>query len=102
MEKLLKRMGMNIESIGDAREVVIKCENKEIIIKEPVVQVVRLQGIQTFQIQGRVEEKPLITISDEDVDLVAQQANISRDKARRMLEECDGDIAEAIMRLKGE
>ncbi len=102
MEKLLKRMGMNIENIGDAREVIIKCDNKEIIIKEPVVQVVRIQGIQTFQIQGRAEEKPLTTISDEDIELVAQQANVSMEEARKMLEECNGDIAEAIMRLKGE
>ena len=100
MEKMMRKLGMNVESI-DAVEVIIKCDTKELIIRNPVVQKIRIQGIESFQIQGEVEEKPLLAIKDEDVELVAQQANVSMEEARKALEECDGDIAEAIMRLRG-
>ncbi len=99
MEKMMRKLGMNVESV-DAVEVIIKCESKELIIRNPVVQKIRVQGIESFQIQGEVEEKPLLAIKDEDVELVAQQANVSMEEARKALEECNGDIAEAIMRLK--
>ena len=40
-----------------------------------------------------------IEIPDEDVEMVANTANVSADEARAALEECKGDLAEAIMKL---
>jgi nascent polypeptide-associated complex subunit alpha len=40
-------------------------------------------------------------ITDEDVELVATQANTTKEKARKALEDSGGDIAEAIISLAG-
>ena len=40
-----------------------------------------------------------IEIPDEDVEMVANSAGVSEDEARQALEECKGDLAEAIMKL---
>jgi nascent polypeptide-associated complex subunit alpha len=40
-----------------------------------------------------------IEIPDEDVEMVANSAGVSEDEARQALEECQGDLAEAIMKL---
>ena len=39
-------------------------------------------------------------ISEEDVLLVSQQANVSEEVARNALKESDGDLAQAILKLK--
>ena len=39
-------------------------------------------------------------ISEEDVLLVSQQADVSEEVARNALEESDGDLAQAILKLK--
>ena len=38
-------------------------------------------------------------IPEEDVELVATQANVSKEEARKALEECNGEPAEAIIKL---
>jgi len=43
-----------------------------------------------------------VEISEEDVDIVSAQAGVSRDEARRAIEQSNGDLAEAIMKLKGQ
>ena len=40
--------------------------------------------------------------SDDDVRMVMEAAGVSRDKARRALEEADGEVATAIVSLTGE
>ena len=56
----------------------------------------------TYQIEGQAREVELeyeIEIPDEDIEMVANSANVSEDEARQALEECKGDLAEAIMKL---
>ena len=101
MEKLMKQMGMNVENV-EAEEVIIKCRDKEIVVKEPVVQKINLQGVVSFQVQGIIEERGITSFSDEDVSLVMAQADVSEEEARKVLEQTKGDIAEAILILKGE
>ena len=40
-----------------------------------------------------------IVIPDEDIELVASQANVSPEEALAALEECNGEPAEAIIKL---
>jgi nascent polypeptide-associated complex subunit alpha len=40
-------------------------------------------------------------ISEEDVDLVSQQTGVSREDARKAIEDSNGDLAEAIIKIKG-
>lgn len=99
MEKMMKQMGMNVTNI-DAEEVVIRTPDKDIVIMNPQVSKIKVMGQETFQITGgEVTERDREDESDDDVEMVAEQAGVSREEAREMLRET-GDIAEAIMRLK--
>lgn len=100
MERMMKQMGMQMSHI-DAEEVVIKTPDKEIVISKPQVSKVNMMGQETFQITGEVSERPREGISEEDVEMVAEQAGVSIEEAKAMLEQTE-DIAEAIMKLKGE
>ncbi len=100
--RLMQRMGLTMTPL-DVNEVVLKTKDKEIIIEEPEVAVLEIQGQKMFQISGgKMSEKPLerkITIPEEDVQLVAQQANVSLEEARAALEQTNGDLAQAILLL---
>ena len=47
------------------------------------------------------EEKELDVqiFSDEDISLICQQANVDEEAAKNALQECDGDLARAILLL---
>lgn len=104
--RMMQRMGLNMTALPDVQEVVVRTSTKEIIIENPEVSVLDLQGQKIFQVAGgEITEKAAerearkVTIPDEDVQLVAQQANVGLDKARAALEETNGDLAQAILLL---
>jgi nascent polypeptide-associated complex subunit alpha len=96
MQAMMRQMGIKSEEI-DATSVVIETESQNIIIENPQVTKISMQGQDSFQIAGnvRVEGKT----SQEDVTMVMEQAGCSEDEARAALEKSDGDIAEAIVLL---
>jgi len=96
MKKLMKQMGMEMEEL-EAKEVVIKLADSEIIIENPKVSIVTAMNQKTYQITGT--EKVSQSIPAEDIKLVAAQANVSEEEARKALEETKGDLAQAIMYL---
>ncbi|NOZ58577.1 MAG: nascent polypeptide-associated complex protein [Euryarchaeota archaeon] len=98
MKKMMKQLGMEMEELP-AREVVIKLEDREIVIENPTVNVIRAMGQKTYQITG--EEREVLAIPEEDVKLVAEQAGVSTEEARKALEKTGGDLAEAIVLLTG-
>ena len=95
-------MGLSMTPL-EAEEVIIKTKDKEIIVQNPEVSVLEVQGQRIFQVVGgEVSEKKrekAISIPEEDVQLVAQQANVSLDQARAALEQAGGDLARAILLL---
>jgi nascent polypeptide-associated complex subunit alpha len=104
MRQAMKRLGIQQEEI-DAKEVIIRLEDKEIIISNPSVSKVNMMGQETYQIVGEEHERSLSTkpeISDEDIDTVAEQTGASKEEAAKAIEEANGDLAEAIMKLKKE
>ncbi len=105
----LQRMGIKMEEMKGVREVVIRLEDKEIVIEAPMVSVIEFGGSKVFNVvgePGKVAERPLqreeskVEISEEDVELVAAQAGVSKEEARKALEEAGGDIAKAIVILE--
>ena len=98
MKNMMKQLGMNMVEIP-AIEVVIKTEEKDIIISEPKVAKVNAMGQETFQITGVIEERESTDTADSDVKLIMDQTGVSEEKARKVLEETR-DIAEAIMKLQ--
>ena len=101
--RLMRRMGLSMNTMPDVREVIIRTDRKEVVIEAPEVSVMEIQGQRIFQIMGgEVSEKAREgkpSIPEEDVQLVAQQANVSLEKARAALEETGGDLAQAILLL---
>ena len=100
MQRMMKQMGIKNEEM-EAERVVIEGKSKRIIIENPSVNIVIMQGRKTYTIMGdeKEEEKG---ISKEDIDMVVKQANVSEKKAEAALKKNEGDIAAAILELKGE
>ena len=98
MEKMMKQMGIKTEHI-DAQEVVIKSADKEIIITNPQVTAINMQGNKTFQIMGDISERPVKTFTQEDIDMIKEQTGASEEDIIKTLDETN-DIAETIMKLK--
>ncbi len=101
MKQAMKQLGIKQEDV-DATEVIIRTASEDIIIKNPSVQRVNMQGQESFQISGDVvhsEVDNTPSISDEDVDMVVSQANCSKEEAKAAIEICEGDLAQAIIEL---
>lgn len=102
--RMMQRMGLNMDAMPDVEQVVIKTSNKEIIIEEPEVAILEMQGQKIFQVTGgKISEKAAerkLTIPEEDVRLVADQTGKSLEEARKALEECGGELAKAILLLQ--
>jgi len=102
--RMMQRMGLSMDAVPDVEQVVIKTASKEIIIENPEVAVVDVQGQKMFQVAGgKVTEKAIerkLVIPEEDVRLVADQTGKSLEEARKALEECEGDLAKAILLLQ--
>jgi len=107
MQQVMKRMGIRVEEI-DALRVISEGVDKNIIIENPQVMLTKMPNQEMFQISGDVSEEDKseeiastdIEISDEDIAMVADQANVGEELAKEKLIETKGDIAEAILKLK--
>ena len=103
MQKAMKRLGIKQEEI-DATEVIIKTSDREIIIQNPQVSKVNMMGQETFQVVGEVHEREIETapsINEDDIKTVVDQTGASEEDAKKAIEEANGDLAEAILKLKG-
>jgi len=102
-KRMMQRMGMNMGAMPDVEQVVFKTSSKEIIVENPEVTVMEMQGQKIFQVMGdRITEKAVekeVKIPEEDVQLVAIQTKVSSDQARAALEQTKGDLAQAILLL---
>ena len=106
-KRMMQRMGMNMDSVPDVKQVIIKTVSKDIVIEAPEVAILSVQGQKIFQVAGgEVTEKaseqevPSIRISEEDARLVADQTGKSIEEAKQALEDCEGDLAKAILLLQ--
>jgi nascent polypeptide-associated complex subunit alpha len=99
--RAMERLGINMREIPDVQEVIIRTSDKELHIKDASVSEVNAQGNRVFQVIGEVEEVQLEkeAFNEEDILLVQQQANVTREKAVAALEESDGEVARAILKL---
>jgi len=97
MQAMMKQLGMKQEEIP-ADRVIIECSDKRIIIEEPNVVKINMQGQDSWQITGEASEEEK-GISEEDISQVMEKANVSREAAEKALKDSKGDLAEAILSL---
>ena len=99
MAQAMKRLGIQQTEI-DATEVIIRTPEKDLVIRNPQVSKVNMMGQNTIQVVGDIEEvERKVEINDDDIKTVMDQAGVSEEEARTAIEETDGDLAEAIMKL---
>jgi nascent polypeptide-associated complex subunit alpha len=118
MAAMMRRMGIEVEEIAGVQEVVVRTATHEYRFKKASVSVMKAQGQETWQIQGKPERsertstgpaaapstassKPAqpVQIPESDVELVMEHAGCDAATARRTLQETNGDLAEALVRL---
>jgi nascent polypeptide-associated complex subunit alpha len=102
MQRAMKQMGMDMKDMKGVEEVVIRLKDKELVIKNPKVNVMNFMGQNTYQVTGKAKEELLeneLVIPDDDVDMVSAQTGVTKEEARQALEDTHGDLAEAIMKL---
>jgi len=100
MNQMMKRLGINVKEIENIEKVIIQTDKKEYIFDNAEVTIMDAQGQKTYQVTGN----PIINdrkekMKDEDIKLIIEQTGKSKEEAIKTLEETNGDIAEAIMKL---
>lgn len=102
MAQAMKQLGVKQIDI-EATEVIIKTPDVNLIIRNPQVSKVNMMGQESIQVVGDIEEYVEDTapkINEEDIKTVMDQTGVSEEKAKAAIEETEGDLAEAIMKLK--
>ena len=102
MRRMLDKMGLDMTTLENVEEVIIKTDKKEMYLVKP--QVIEMKGKDStiFQVVASdIEEKErdVPSFKEEDIILVMQQASVSREKAVQALTESKGDMAQAILSL---
>ncbi|NWF94726.1 MAG: Nascent polypeptide-associated complex protein [Candidatus Thorarchaeota archaeon] len=115
LARMMKRMGIEQKDLSGVREVLIRFDDKEWLIKSPQVTMIRQPGGEVFQVVGSRTERPRTSgaqeepeklapqvkqIPMEDAALVAGQTGVSIEAAMEALKETGGDLAAAILRLR--
>lgn len=102
MRRMMDKMGLDMKEIPNVQEVIIKTDKKEIILSKPQVTEMKAKDNSIFTVTAEsYEEKELEVpiFSDEDIQLVCQQAGVDEEKAKNALAESNGDLARAILLL---
>lgn len=97
MQAVMKQMGINQTEIDSSKVIIEKIDGGKVIITNPSVTKIKMQGQESFQISGdvsEIEEK----FSDDDIKVVMEKTGCSEKEARKVLEKT-GDLAEAILEL---
>ena len=96
MQQAMKQMGISQENIDVSKVVIEKRDGKKIIIENPSVAKIKVQGQESFQISGDVSEE--ISFSEQDIKTVMEKTGRDEIESKNALEKT-GDLAEAILEL---
>jgi len=100
MRRMMDKMGLDMNELQNVQEVIIKTDKKQIIISKPSVTEMKAKDSSIFTPDSYEEVELEVQIfSDEDIQLVSQQAGVDEEKAKSALEEAKGDLARAILLL---
>ncbi len=99
MQGMMKKMGISQDEISTERVIIEKTDGNKIIIENPSVTKIKMQGQISFQISGEVHEESIEPeISEEDINTIIEKTNCSKEEAKEALEKTN-DLAEAILEL---
>lgn len=99
MQGMMKQLGISQEEIPAEKVIIEKTDGSNLIINNPSVSKISMQGQETFQISGEIsQETAEVGISEEDINTIVEKTGKTPEQAKTALEET-GDLAEAIMKL---
>jgi len=100
MQSMMKKMGISQTEIM-ARRVIFETDEGDLVIDDPNVLKVMMQGQETYQVTGeaRMEESTEL-FSEDDIKMVMDKVEVDREIVIEHLQKNDGDIAATIMELK--
>jgi len=124
MRRKMQQQGISMDQI-EAKRVIFELEDKTLVLDQPEVFLMKQMGQEIYQVVGSAEEKSLSVLADDtsingetmereeiseedlkpkiteqDIQLVAAQANVTSKEAEVALEQAEGNIAKAIIFLK--
>jgi len=119
MKAAMRRQGIDMEPLDGVEKVIVLTRDREIVFDRPDVTAIRAQGVTTYQVVGDPKERARSVAaaateasgeelaeaiasakySEDDVELVMGQTGASEEAVRAALEACDGEVAEAIIKL---
>jgi nascent polypeptide-associated complex subunit alpha len=116
---MMKQMGIEQQDVAGVKEVIFRFADKEWVVNDPQVSLVKQAGSESFQVSGTKVERSLTTsgsveteegaapepvkeieIPMEDAALVAAQTGVDIEAAKEALRETKGDLAAAILKLR--
>ncbi len=95
IQGMMSKMGIKQEEI-DASRVIIEKEDGKIIINNPSVVKIVMQGQESFQISGEIQEQGS---EEQDIAQIIEKTGCKRNEAEKALKDSGGDLAEAILSL---
>ena len=106
MQAVMKQMGISQQEVP-AKRVIIEKQDGNIIIENPSITKIDMQGQENFQISGDITEEAGEANSeeeqkdnmDEDIKTIMQKCNCLEQEAKMALEKANGDLTEAILNL---
>ena len=99
MQAMMKQMGIAQEEIDASKVKIEKTDNTKLIIENPSVIKIKMQGQESFQITGEAkEETSAPEISEDDINTIVEKTGCTKKQGLDALEKT-GDLAEAILEL---
>ncbi|MDD4563618.1 MAG: nascent polypeptide-associated complex protein [Candidatus Nanoarchaeia archaeon] len=100
MQSMMKQMGIAQEEINAFR-VIFETKEGNYVINNPSVIKIKMQGQTSYQVSGdeHFEEMNEEKYTEEDINLVIEKTNKSKEEVIEVLEKTNGDIAESIILL---
>lgn len=100
MQAMMRQMGISEQEIDASRVTIEKRNGSRIILDNPSVTKVVMQGQDTFQITGDYSEEAAEEgINPEDIQTVMEKTGCTEEEAKEALEKNNGNLADAIMEL---
>lgn len=97
MQAVMKQMGISQDEIPSSKVIIEKEDGGKLIVNNPSVTKIKMQGQESFQITGDVSEEE-VGISEDDVKTVMEKTGKPIEIVKKTLEET-GDLAETILKL---
>ena len=110
MQRTMRSMGIKQTNIENVVEVIIRTRDQDIVLSPAEVVCIDMKGSKSYQVSG-VETVMAAgsagsasgpVFPAEDIELVMSQTNCDRETAISALKACDGQPAEAIIKLMSE